>query len=227
MSKCEIFDTFSTTIWNDKCTNKTFIFSDGIGTQCQQRRQLERQRDGGWIQTHRDLHQGEWGWRPHCSDPRQVRLNIQSHFFSGMATCGPTGAQQALVVRAKKKLRWRNIKTSSPSPATAMTGQAPSAPFKQRAQQAGVGDRMDSTDPLMAEQAFDLRLMHRAMVWDPTTSLGIRLGANASSGGCINTIKWKPERLILIGHCINHQSNQEKTVIIVYIVNLLSNANHN
>ena len=163
MSKCEIFNAFSTTMCNEKCTNKTFIFSDGIGTQCQQRRQLERQRDGGWIQTHRDLHQ-EGFWLLHCSDPRQVRLNVQSHFFSGMATCGPTGAKQAVGLPAKKKLcSWRNIKTSLPSPATAMTGEAPSAPFKQRAQQAGVGDRMETTDPLET-QAFDLRLMHRAMV---------------------------------------------------------------
>ena len=154
---------------DEKCTNKTFIFSDWIGTQCQQRRQLERQRDGGWIQTHRDLHQG--GYHPpsvHYSDPRQVRLNVQSHFFSGMATCGPTGAQQAVVLPAKKKLcSWRNIKTSSPSPATAMTGMVPPAPCKQRAQQAGVGDRMETTHPvdaMMATEAFDLRLMHRAMV---------------------------------------------------------------
>ena len=169
MSKCEIFNTFSTTMCNEKCTNKTFISSDGIGTQCQQRRQLERQRDGDWIQTHRDLHQGEFKWLLHCSDPRQVRLNVQSHFFSGMATCGPTGAQQAVVVPAKKKLcSWRKMKTSSPSPATAVTGEAPPTPFKQRAQQAGVGDRMDSTHQVVMDTtmaaAFDLRLMHRAMV---------------------------------------------------------------
>ena len=162
MSKCDIFNTFSTTMCNEKCTNETFIFSDGIGTQCQQQRQLERQRDGGWIQTHRDLHQEDWGCQLHCSDPRQVRLNVQSHFFSGMATCGPTGAQQAIFLPAKKKLcSWRNIKTSSPSPDTALTGTAPPSPCKQRAQQAGVGDRMEATH---LATAFDLRLMHRAMV---------------------------------------------------------------
>ena len=140
-------------------SNETFIHSDGISPW----RQLERQRDGEWIQTHRDLHQE--AWLLHCSDPRQVRLNVQSHFFSGMATCGPTGAQQSSLLLPKKKNHW-NLppkKTSSPSPATALTAEETPPPYKQRAQQAGVGDLMETTHPLVTS-AFDLRLMHRAMV---------------------------------------------------------------
>ena len=199
-----MFITLIWMVWNDdfwqwqilNSSYETFILSDGICTQCwcEQRRQLERQRDGGWRETHRDRHQDECQWQLHCQDPRQVRLVVQSHFFSGMATCGPTGAKQTKFIPAKKKL-WNSVprKTLSTWPATAGTPMASLTPCKQRPQQAGVGDPMGATPPLGAG-AFDLPLQ-QAMDWGSTTSLGIRLLANASSGSWFNTIKLKSEWL--------------------------------
>ena len=86
------------------------------------------------------------------------------------------------------------MKTLSTWPATPGTRMATLSPCKQRPQQAGVGDRMETTPPMMATTAFDLPLQ-QAMDWGSTTSLGIRLWTKSSSGGCFYTIKWKPQWL--------------------------------
>ena len=116
-------------------------------------------------------------------------------FLPGTTTSGAPGARQAGKMPTTVKL-WNSppMKRSPPSPASPTTAMAGLAPCKRKPQQAGVGDRMETTH-LMVATAFDLRLMHRAMVWDSTTSLGIRLWTNTSSGGCFNTIIWKPEWL--------------------------------
>ena len=113
-------------------------------------------------------------------------------FLPGMTTSGATGTEQAVLLPTKKKL-WSlpPVKRLHPSPASPGTVMAPLAPCKQRPQLAGVGDRMDTTSPMMAA-AFDLPRQPE-MLWGSTTSRGTRLNSNTSSGGCVNIIKGKPK----------------------------------
>ena len=73
--------------------------------------------------------------------------------------CGPTGAQQAMVMPTKKKL-WifQRVKASTTSPATAMTLMAPLTPCKQRPHQDASGDPLETTVATLAASALRLRL---------------------------------------------------------------------
>ena len=70
--------------------------------------------------------------------------------------CGPTGAQQAMVLPTKKKKLWilQRGKTSPPSPAAAMTMMAPPTPCKRKPHQDVSGDPMETT---VAASAYRLR----------------------------------------------------------------------
>ena len=74
-------------------------------------------------------------------------LNVQYLFIVGTIMCGPTGAQQAMVMPAKKKKLWilQRAMTSPPSPAAAMTMMAPFSPCKQRPHQDANGDPLATT----------------------------------------------------------------------------------
>ena len=82
--------------------------------------------------------------------------NCAISFLSGTMMCGPTGAQQAMVLPTKKKKLWilQRGKTSPPSPAAAMTMMAPPTPCKRKPHQDVSGDPMETT---VAASAYRLR----------------------------------------------------------------------